>query len=211
MNTKIHHFSIRLHVLGRTTQAQLPSFTFIVLYSRRRWSGTCCPHASTILSFLHLHLLVLVPYFATHSTPFARICESTIFDKTTKMWINLICRSTKKVARDMSTRCAHWLCNIVRRVNNSVCALMDVFYYVHLMMTLGGCALMDVFYYVHLMMPLKKIFKNQQKNSRKNTSNFCLERITYILLTQVLQVSVIVFSFSFFLSRIKFIKGRGWA
>ncbi len=33
MNTKIHHFSIRLHVLGRTTQAQLPSFTFIALYS----------------------------------------------------------------------------------------------------------------------------------------------------------------------------------
>ncbi len=37
MNVKIHHFSIRLHVLGRTTQAQLPSFTFMALYSRRLW------------------------------------------------------------------------------------------------------------------------------------------------------------------------------
>ncbi len=37
MNAKIHHFSVRLHVLGRTTQAQLPSFTFMALYSRRLW------------------------------------------------------------------------------------------------------------------------------------------------------------------------------
>ncbi len=35
MNAKIHPFSIRLHVLGRPMQAQLPSFTFIALYSRR--------------------------------------------------------------------------------------------------------------------------------------------------------------------------------
>ncbi len=37
MNAKIHHFSIRLHVLGRTMQAQLTSFTFMALYSRRLW------------------------------------------------------------------------------------------------------------------------------------------------------------------------------
>ncbi len=30
-------------------------------------------HVSTVLSVLHRHLLVLVPYFATHSAPFARI------------------------------------------------------------------------------------------------------------------------------------------
>ncbi len=29
MNAKIHHSSIRLHVLGRTMQAQLSSFTFM--------------------------------------------------------------------------------------------------------------------------------------------------------------------------------------
>ncbi len=32
-------------------------------------------HASTMLSVLYLHLLVLVPYFATCGAPFARICE----------------------------------------------------------------------------------------------------------------------------------------
>ncbi len=30
-------------------------------------------HASTMLSVLHVHLLVLVSYFATRSAPFARI------------------------------------------------------------------------------------------------------------------------------------------
>ncbi len=29
MNEKVHHFSIRLHVSGRTTPALLPSFTFV--------------------------------------------------------------------------------------------------------------------------------------------------------------------------------------
>ncbi len=29
------HFSIRLYVLGRTTQVQLPSSTFVALYSRK--------------------------------------------------------------------------------------------------------------------------------------------------------------------------------
>ncbi len=33
INAKIHNFSISLHVLGQTTQAQLPSFTFMALYS----------------------------------------------------------------------------------------------------------------------------------------------------------------------------------
>ncbi len=33
MNAKLHHFSIRLHVLHRTMQAQLPSFTFMALNS----------------------------------------------------------------------------------------------------------------------------------------------------------------------------------
>ncbi len=42
MNAKINHFSIRLHVLGRTTQAHLPSFTFKVLYSRRLWPSVNC-------------------------------------------------------------------------------------------------------------------------------------------------------------------------
>ncbi len=37
MNAKIHHLSVRLHVLGRTMQEQLPTFTFIALNSRRLW------------------------------------------------------------------------------------------------------------------------------------------------------------------------------
>ncbi len=37
MDAKIHHYSIRLHVLSRTTQVQLPSFTFMVLYSKGLW------------------------------------------------------------------------------------------------------------------------------------------------------------------------------
>ncbi len=37
MNAKILNFSISLRVLGRTMQAQLPSFTFMALYSRRLW------------------------------------------------------------------------------------------------------------------------------------------------------------------------------
>ncbi len=41
MNIKFHHFSIRLHVLGRTTQAQLPRFTFMALYSRMLCSSYC--------------------------------------------------------------------------------------------------------------------------------------------------------------------------
>ncbi len=40
MNVKIHYFSMRLHVLGRSTQAQLPSFTFMALNSRRLWHDT---------------------------------------------------------------------------------------------------------------------------------------------------------------------------
>ncbi len=35
LSAKMHHFSIRLHVLGRTTQALLPNFTFMALYCRR--------------------------------------------------------------------------------------------------------------------------------------------------------------------------------
>ncbi len=43
MNAKVHNFSIRLHVLSRTTQAQFPSFTFMALYSRRPWmSALAC-------------------------------------------------------------------------------------------------------------------------------------------------------------------------
>ncbi len=34
MNANIHHFSIKLHVLGRTTHAQLPGFPFIAWNSR---------------------------------------------------------------------------------------------------------------------------------------------------------------------------------
>ncbi len=41
MNEKIHNFSINLHVLDWTTQAQLASFTFMALYSRRLWYRTC--------------------------------------------------------------------------------------------------------------------------------------------------------------------------
>ncbi len=37
MNEKIHHFSIRLHVLGGTTVALLPSFTFTAFYCKRLW------------------------------------------------------------------------------------------------------------------------------------------------------------------------------
>ncbi len=40
MNAKIYHFSVRLHVLGYTTQSQLPSFTFMALYSGRLWFST---------------------------------------------------------------------------------------------------------------------------------------------------------------------------
>ncbi len=37
MNAKFHYFSIRLCVLGQTTQAQLSRFTFMTLYSRMLW------------------------------------------------------------------------------------------------------------------------------------------------------------------------------
>ncbi len=37
MNAKIHYSSIRLHVLGWTTQAQLPSFTFMAWNYRGLW------------------------------------------------------------------------------------------------------------------------------------------------------------------------------
>ncbi len=43
MNEKIHHFSIRLHVLGRTMPAVLPSFTFMAFYSRRLWVSSWIP------------------------------------------------------------------------------------------------------------------------------------------------------------------------
>ncbi len=39
MNAKIHNFSTSSHVQCWTTQAQLPNFTFVALYSRRLW---CC-------------------------------------------------------------------------------------------------------------------------------------------------------------------------
>ncbi len=38
INAKIHNCSRRLHVLGWTTQAQLPNFTFVASYYTRLWS-----------------------------------------------------------------------------------------------------------------------------------------------------------------------------
>ncbi len=49
INVKIHRLSIRLCVLGRTTQAQLSSFTFMALYSRRLWSS---PFSLSATSFI---------------------------------------------------------------------------------------------------------------------------------------------------------------
>ncbi len=49
-NVKIHHFSIRLHVVCRIMQAQLPSFTFMAFLSRRLWYGVC--HLSSRCEFL---------------------------------------------------------------------------------------------------------------------------------------------------------------
>ncbi len=43
-------------------------------------------YASTVLSVLHLHLLGLVPYFATRSAPFARIRES---EPSITQWMSL--------------------------------------------------------------------------------------------------------------------------
>ncbi len=40
MNAKIRHFSVRLHVLCRTAEVQLPNFTFMALYSRKLWLNT---------------------------------------------------------------------------------------------------------------------------------------------------------------------------
>ncbi len=41
MNEKIHHFFIKLCVLGWTTPEVLPSFTFMAFYSRRLRTGSC--------------------------------------------------------------------------------------------------------------------------------------------------------------------------
>ncbi len=40
-NAKIHHFFIKLRVLDRTMQAQLPNFTFMASYSQRLWQHQC--------------------------------------------------------------------------------------------------------------------------------------------------------------------------
>ncbi len=39
---KIHHLSIRLHVLGRTTLVLLPSFAFMAFYSWEALAGRMC-------------------------------------------------------------------------------------------------------------------------------------------------------------------------
>ncbi len=54
MNAKIHHFFIRLSVLGQTIQMQLPSFTFMALYSKR-----LCSYSATQRA---VHKLNLKPY-----------------------------------------------------------------------------------------------------------------------------------------------------
>ncbi len=74
MNVKIYHFSTRLCVLSRTLVQWICGVAF--LHSWLYILGGFDPaHASTVLSVLHLHLLVLVPYLATHSAPFTRIRE----------------------------------------------------------------------------------------------------------------------------------------
>ncbi len=70
MNAKIHHYSIRLYVLGRTTQAPLSSFTFVAFYSRRLWFGPL-PHSS-FFRFAGDHF-ALLPFY---SKPQCRLVSS---------------------------------------------------------------------------------------------------------------------------------------
>ncbi len=54
LNEKIHHFSIRLHVLSRTTLALLPSFTFMAFYSRRLCQNTSVELLQSICGIQYL-------------------------------------------------------------------------------------------------------------------------------------------------------------
>ncbi len=60
-----------------------------------------------MLSVLHLHLLVLVPYFATRSVPFSRIHKLRFYSK----WLILAwCSTTKPCKLHVFTTCSfYWL------------------------------------------------------------------------------------------------------
>ncbi len=64
INAKIHNFSIRLHVLGWTTQVQLPSFTFMALNSLN--SGRLCNKAFKLAVCLHLFLILHIVILLEH-------------------------------------------------------------------------------------------------------------------------------------------------
>ncbi len=70
MSAKIRHFSIKLHVLGRNWQAQLPSFTFMALYSRRR-----CPTTSTGTAVGRAFTHIDIPYTLFRSLPILGISK----------------------------------------------------------------------------------------------------------------------------------------
>ncbi len=59
MNERIHNFSIRLHVLGWTTQAVLPSFTFMTFYSRTfaQWHLPSAKSSKVVISRVALRLV----------------------------------------------------------------------------------------------------------------------------------------------------------
>ncbi len=77
MNEKIHHFSVRLYELGRTTPALLPCFTFVAFYSRRFWLCSSTSFNSNGMCVTYVITCVMTYAFDKHKN--ARMWTSIVY------------------------------------------------------------------------------------------------------------------------------------